>query len=305
MVCAKIDEPVNQANEYRSADHIAHGNGNQIVDEKARTIDFRIQIRASTELDQHTSGDEVHICNAVFHARGDERSDRKDNCQHFITHASCTHAKPNREADKNVATDARGDSLKPIQTALRRCDAQHRVAYGAGVPFRAAGEVREQRRANGSDEVSDVNDRPIANDLGGRDSTTRPGHYDQVVSGKEFCSGDNNEDQAEAEGDSPEEFRNTERQCDFATSDDGGEEDAAPGNECPSQNSQHEGGDSVEVRLLFSHVLGLSGHLRRKKCVGRQVLGFLGEQHWALVRTWRLVIGGADDCSYFGRPAAC
>ena len=50
-------------------------------------------------------------------------------------------------------------------------------------------------------EVGDVDQRPVAQQLRGRDPALRPGHHDQVVAGEQLGPADHHQHQAEREGD--------------------------------------------------------------------------------------------------------
>jgi len=60
---------------------------------------------------EQSSGDEVHICDGVFEAEGDEGGDWEYDCEDFVSDGASGETEPDGEAYEGVAKDAAREGL--------------------------------------------------------------------------------------------------------------------------------------------------------------------------------------------------
>ena len=101
---AKEQIPVQEADNDDTAEDIADGGRDQIVEDKGSDI-LALCSDAVCRCGHHTCGNVEHVCNTVLEAAENECGDRRVYGENFAGNVGCAHAHPDSYADHNVTQD--------------------------------------------------------------------------------------------------------------------------------------------------------------------------------------------------------
>ena len=124
------------------------------------------------------------------------------------------------QANQDVAQNSAEKGLHHTQLDLGMCDCGGGRRHVSGADIQNAGQENAGRARDRTDEVADIRQQPIPQQATRRDSPFGPGHGDQVVSGEELGSPDDNQDQSQGKGNSTEKTGGSE--AEFRAGDDNG-----------------------------------------------------------------------------------
>ena len=94
--------------------------------------------------------------------------------------------KPNRQADEHVTQDALDEERHKVRLDLCNSRIQYRQPNAAIVHVEMMGKEDQDDKSKRTYQVAEIHDEPIAQHLSRGDFSTRPRHYDQVVTCKQL-----------------------------------------------------------------------------------------------------------------------
>ena len=122
----------------------------------------------------------------------------------FPRNGGGSQAEPNGQTYQRIAENSAEQQFDRRKRDLINGDSNSRGCYGLGGAGRAkleyAREPYEDGRRQTSDKVSDINESPIPGQQLCRNPSVGPSHNNQIVSHEKFCTGDDDQHQAQREG---------------------------------------------------------------------------------------------------------
>ncbi len=277
-----VDLALLLADHHGAADNIANGDGQKVRQEEVTPGEVRKISRSLADafkegggapgFDEQTHGDEIHVGDAVFEAGGYEGADGGDDGQDFIGGGASREAQPNRHAHQGVAHDAQGDGLEEAQTALGIGGVQRGQTDGAFTKGVLCRDEHQQGGSDGTQEVAEIHNAPVAHELGEGDFARGEGHDDQVIASEQLSAAHDDQDEAQGEGEAYSKFGQAEGDI-GSTSAHGGGKNRTGGNECAGQDCQAQHGESGHVGLLNTDGFGFLSHFSGHESINIEFSG--------------------------------
>ena len=121
---------------------------------------------SGTILSQQAYGDQVHIGNGMLESEGDEGANREDDTKELASDPTRGKTHPDRQTHQYVAQDAAEKSAMKGQIHLGTGNCESGLSHSALADFRQAREQSQKDHSNRTDEITDVDQGPVAREVG-------------------------------------------------------------------------------------------------------------------------------------------
>jgi hypothetical protein len=129
----------------------------------------------------------------VLKAGGDEGGDRQYGRNNLVGNRPAGIRKPYRQANEQVTQNSLEEQRHSVGLDLGDSRIQYRQADTASIHVEMMRKEDQDHKSEGTDQVTEIDDDPVAKHFLRRHISTRPGHHDQIVSREEFGSANQND----------------------------------------------------------------------------------------------------------------
>src|SRR6266508_2725999 len=203
---SKEHGPVHRSHENGAPNNISDCYRNQVFEEKVGPRQgFKMShfiTQCSNELwveafDKQSNRKEIHVGYAMFKPCCYEGSDRKNDGEDFIYCTASTICKPDRHTNQRIAEDTEDNCLPKSKFGFCNGSFQNGNSDRSGTKCILLTEKHQGSRRDGSNEVSNIHDKPVTQECTPCHFATCPSHYNEVVPCEKLRPTNHNEDKTQ------------------------------------------------------------------------------------------------------------